>query len=89
MTGLALTRLMANQMAQPAHVSGVRLAISPMTSEGMDCSCSCHDLATVRYAGSNEVLLASFDGNPVPINQQCVAALYDHHVFIEFMYVLV
>jgi hypothetical protein len=60
--------------AQPAYVSGVRLAISPMTSEGMDCSCSCHDLATVRYAGSNEVLLASFDGNPVPINPQCVAA---------------
>jgi hypothetical protein len=78
-SGLSMTGLMPpNTKWRSLHmVSGVCLAISPMTSEGMDCSCSFHDLATVRYTAWNQVLLASIDGNPLPINQQCVAALHN------------
>ena len=57
-----------------ADVSDVRFAISPVTSEGMNCSRSCHDLATVRYSARNQVLLASLDRDALSINQQCVAA---------------
>ena len=65
--------------------SDVRFAISPVTSEGMDCPCSRQNLATVRHTARNQILLASFDRNAPAVNQQCVAALHNQHVLIEIM----
>jgi hypothetical protein len=65
--------------------SGVRFSICPVTSEGMDCPCSRHHLATVRHTARNQILLASFDRNAPSINQQCVTALHNQHVLIKFM----
>ena len=74
-----------NRTAHQHTASDVRLAISPMTSERMDCSRSCHDLTTVWYAARNQVLLASSDRDALSINQQCMAALHNQHVLIKFM----
>src|SRR5215468_5775123 len=65
--------------------SDVRLAISPVTSERMDGSCSRQNLATMRHTARNHVLLASFDRDALSVNQQRIATLHNQHVLIEFM----
>ena len=56
-----------------------------MTSEGMNRPCSRHYLATVRHTARYQVLLASRNSNASSINEQCVTALNNQHVLIEFM----
>lgn len=74
-SGLSATGLMLVQTE--ASRSDVRLAISPMTSEDMNCPRSCHCLAAVRHTARNQILFARFDRDAFSINQQRVAAL--HH----------
>lgn len=38
-------------------------------------------------AAGNKIFLSSAQANPLPINDECVASLYDNHVFIEVVYV--
>jgi len=56
-----------------------------MPTEYMDRPCSRQYLPAVAHTAWNQVLLASFDGNPLPINQQCVAALHNQHVLMKVM----
>ena len=68
--------------------SDVRLAINPMTSKGMNCPCSRHNLAAVRHTARNQKLFTNVDGDALSINQHCVATLHNQHVLIKFMDVL-
>src|SRR5499425_2892219 len=87
MTGLSVTGLMpAPTEPRSQHAaSDVRLAISAMTSEGMNCPRSCYYLAAVRHTARNQSFLTSLDGDALSINQQCVASLHNQHVLIKFM----
>src|SRR5215470_6466494 len=86
-TGLSVTGLMpAPTEPRSQHAaSDVRLAISAMTSEGMNCPRSCYYLAAVRHTARNQSFLTSLDGDALSINQQCVASLHNQHVLIKFM----
>ena len=58
-----------------------------MPAKGVDRPGPGDNFATVRSAPWNEVFLPCVHRNPLPVNNQRVAALHDQHVFIEFVIV--
>jgi|ERR1035438_5547158 hypothetical protein len=53
-----------------------------VAAEGVNGSGSSDDLARVLNASRDEKFLAGFQGDAVSIDDQRVAALHDHHVFV-------
>jgi len=61
------------------------LPVSPMTPECVDRSGSSRNLTTMRHTARDEVFLACLHRNPISMNDQGVAALHNHHVFVVVM----
>ena len=53
-----------------------------MASECVDRSGPSDDLTPVRDAARDDVFLPSFYLNPLPVDDQRIAALYNYHVFV-------
>jgi hypothetical protein len=56
-----------------------------MASECVDRSGSSFYLTTMRHAARDEVFLTCLHRNPFSVNDQRVAALHNHHVFVVVM----
>jgi len=69
---------------QPSKLSWPR-SVSPMPPEGVDRSGASHDFTAVANASRDEVFLSSIYGNPLSIDDQGIAALYNDHVFVVFV----
>jgi hypothetical protein len=66
---------------------GVLDAVGPVAAKCVDRSGSCKNLATVRYAARDEVFLAGLHWNPLPIDDQGIAAPHNDHVFVVIVHV--
>jgi hypothetical protein len=63
-------------------------AVSSMTTECVDRSCSGQDLPTVRHSALNEVFLPSMQRNPIATDDQRMAAFDDDHVLVVVVHML-
>ena len=61
---------------------GVLCAVGPVAAKCVDSSGPGNHFATVRYAARDEVFLAGPHWNPLPIDDQGIAALDNDHVFV-------
>src|SRR6266498_5464332 len=57
-------------------------AICPVAAKCVDGSGLSQNFATMQYAPRDEVLLSGLQRNPLPVNDQGIAALDHDHVFV-------
>jgi hypothetical protein len=67
-------------MAGPSR--GESITVSSMASECMNRSGPRYYFAAVQHAPWDEIFLSIFQGNPLSINDQRVAALHNDHIFV-------
>ncbi len=59
-----------------------------MASEGMNRPRSSQRLTSMCCATGNEIFLSSISQNALSVDDQRVATVHDHHVFVEIMHML-